>query len=242
MSTATHSATDYAIRIVGSGEAIEKANLVQFHLLYTGPLHSSGSVAEKLSIRRVLHQQIARLWSTNHSLTKLAQQLGSLAYAQENERAEIQDAPDISAEDALQYGFRAMGRNWSRHGWDYVPLVVEDFCLRCRLHILFLRVDEKRNYVLQGGDIDGRLKTLFDALRIAREKNELPNGAVQGSDETPLFVLLENDDLVSEINISTDRLLLLPEAKRITPDPHDVYLQITVQLNPAQQTRYAWAF
>ena len=122
---------------------------------------------------------------------------------------------------------------------NYVPLVASDFCLRCRLDILFLRVEEK-DYVLQGGDIDGRLKTLFDALRMAREANELPPGTVQSEDEDPLFCLLENDDLVSEVSVVTGQLLRLPESKQLSK--HDVYLQITVQLNPVRQTQYAWAF
>lgn len=239
-----------SIRIVGSGEPLNEGNLVQFHLLYSGPLHVNGSIAEKLAIRRVFHRQLARLWRTNPNLRRLAERWGCLACAEdEGARREsgitveqLKELMQYSDEDYLCRGLTAMGRNWSRHEWHYVPLVTEDYCLRCRLDVLFLRVDEKRNYVIQGGDIDGRLKTLFDGMRMARNGNELPHGAVQGQDEDPLFVLLQDDDLVSEVNISTDRLLLLPESQQLEPDPRDVYLQITVQLNPVQQTAYSWAF
>lgn len=48
---------------------------MEFHLLYTGPLHSAGSenrVAEAHSIRRVFHQQLKRLWTTHPNLREMA--------------------------------------------------------------------------------------------------------------------------------------------------------------------------
>jgi hypothetical protein len=107
------------------------------------------------------------------------------------------------------------------------------------LDILFLRAEGK-NYILQGGDIDGRLKTLFDALRIPRDANELPARAEPEPDENPLFCLLENDDLISEVRVNTDRLLSLPLKKVI--GKHDVYLQIAVRLNTTIPSSYSWAF
>ena len=73
------------------------------------------------------------------------------------------------------------------------------------------------------------------------EKNELPDGATPNIDnEDPFFCLLENDDLISEVRVNTDRLLRLPESKVL--DPHDVYLQITVRLNTVTRTQYSWVF
>jgi len=219
---------DSCLYIVGSGELIEDDNLVQFHLLYTGQLHSSGGVAEKLAIRRTFHGQLQRLWLTNPNLRRIAEQRGRIDYAHEINENHIPDPPALSTEDAIRRGFSVTGKNWNRHGFNYAPLVTSEFCLRCKLDILFLRVEEK-DYVLQGGDIDGRLKTLFDGLRMAREANELPRGAVQSQDEDPLFCLLENDDLVSEVSVVTGQLLALPDSKQISKS--DVYLQIAVQLN-----------
>lgn len=57
---------------------------------------------------------------------------------------------------------------------------------------------------MRGGDIDGRLKTLFDALQRPVNLNEIPR-SITGPDydEYPMFVLLENDKLISDVNIET---------------------------------------
>jgi hypothetical protein len=94
--------------------------------------------------------------------------------------------------------------------------------------------------VLQGGDIDRRLTVLFDSMRIAREARELPPGAKPEADENPLFCLLENDDLISEVHVNTDRLLNLPDRKTI--EKSDVYLQITVRLSPTVVAEDNWVF
>lgn len=123
-----------------------------------------------------------------------------------------------------------MGRNWSRNGFHFLPLVTKRVVLRCNVDILFLRAEEK-NYVLQGGDIDGRLKTLFDSLRMIREAQELPpDHRPPEESEDPFFVLLEDDQLISEVRVNANQLLLLPGTQTVEQD--DVFLQITVRLNP----------
>jgi hypothetical protein len=221
---------------VGSGVPIEDSdNLVEFHLLYSGPLHSAGHALarkEKHSIRQAFHSQLKHLWATNPNLRRRAEVEGRHAYA-----AEIHGnaaAPQVSPEEAIAKGLHAMAAEWSRNGFNFLPLVTRILALRCSLEILFLRVEEK-NYVLQGGDIDGRLKILFDAMRMTDNAGELPTGAAPGPDENPFYCLLENDDLISEVRVNTDQLLLLPGSA--VRDKHDVYLQITVKLNVA--TRFS---
>jgi hypothetical protein len=51
----------------------------------------------------------------------------------------------------------------NKHGAWFRPLVRETFALHCGLKILFLR-KEPPGKVYQGGDLDGRMKTLIDAL------------------------------------------------------------------------------
>jgi len=58
-----------------------------------------------------------------------------------------------------------------------------------------------------GGDIDNRLKTLFHALKVSSEPTALPIGATPQLDETPFFVLLEDDSLITRISVDVDRLL-----------------------------------
>ena len=57
-----------------------------------------------------------------------------------------------------------------------------------------------------GGDIDNRIKTLIDALRIP-SGGEIPDEWVPDEGDTPLFCLLEDDKLVSAFSVTTDRLL-----------------------------------
>jgi hypothetical protein len=214
---------------IGSAPPIEKEHLVEFHLLYSGPLHSNGDRKEKHIIRKVFHSQLRQLWHFDSNLRQMAERWGRSDYA--NELHGVSDAPPISTDDAIIKGLLNKGKEWNRNGFNFLPLVTKAAVLRCSLDILFLRAEEK-NYVLQGGDVDGRIKTLFDGLRMINNANELPPGAVPDADENPFFCLLEDDELISNVAINTSRLLLLPGSKTINKS--DVYLQITVRLNPTQ--------
>ena len=78
--------------------------------------------------------------------------------------------------------------------------------------------------IYRGGDIDNRLKTLLDSLRMPTMKEELPSNDPPEDNENPFYCLLENDNLITDISISTDRLLE-PQAS----DSH-VKLFIRVQI------------
>jgi hypothetical protein len=80
--------------------------------------------------------------------------------------------------------------------------------------------------VTQGGDIDNRLKTLLDALKIPDSSDALSRGVTLSGDETPFFCLLEDDNLITGINVKTDRLLD-PNAGR-----SEVVLLIHVRTRP----------
>jgi hypothetical protein len=106
-------------------------------------------------------------------------------------------------------------------GRNFIPLVRESLKLACGLDILFLRKEQPGSLVLQGGDIDNRLKTLFDALRVPSAGDlevEQPDAA-----HDPFYCLLEQDALITSFSIETDRLLAKPN----TP-PNQVYLVIEV--------------
>jgi hypothetical protein len=79
---------------------------------------------------------------------------------------------------------------------------------------MFLRQEDPGSLVLQGGDLDGRVKTLFDALRVpdvgVTEKHP------QAQD--PTYCLMENDTLISGFQVTTARLLM-PE----TTHAHEVH-------------------
>jgi hypothetical protein len=56
--------------------------------------------------------------------------------------------------------------------------------------------------IYQGGDIDGRIKTLLDALAMPQHSEQV----LQGSD-TPIYCLLEDDSMVSGLHVESERLL-----------------------------------
>jgi len=76
------------------------------------------------------------------------------------------------------------------------------------LQITMLRPHIGPGYIIgEGGDIDNRLKTLFDSLRMPAKLEELPAGEQPAQGEDPFFCLLENDILITGLSIRTDRLL-----------------------------------
>ncbi len=56
------------------------------------------------------------------------------------------------------------------------------------------------------------------------------------TDETPFYCLLEDDKLISEVRVTTDQLLLLPEHHDLKPN--DAMLVIRVLLKPLHDSWY----
>jgi hypothetical protein len=76
-----------------------------------------------------------------------------------------------------------------------------------RLHVTLLRPEPPGNLITQGGDIDNRLKTLFDALSMPKHQNSLPPTASPAADQNPFFCLLGDDNLVTSVGVRTEQLL-----------------------------------
>jgi hypothetical protein len=190
---------------------------MRFRLVYEGPLHSNGAPTEKHGIRKQLHGQLKELWVQHENLREIAD------FPQEDFDAnEPVWAPGV--------GLRQIARQHARCGFEFVPLVSWRFRLVCSLEILFLR-RENPGAVVSGGDVDNRLKTLFDSLRLPKcdEITEKPE-----ADEQPMFCLLEDDRLITEVKVTTDRLLTpLGQGESRT----DVLLIISVEL---EQTSRLW--
>ena len=211
-------------RFIGTGDVIEENDLVEFRLIFEGNLPPSGGsnsrASEKHQIRRAFHPQLRRLWSLNSNLRSLA--------GHEFKRSE-EDAnkPHPSEQDRFDLGVKAIGGKWNRAGFNLVPLVTPDMVLRCSIDVMLLRPEEDR-FVFRQGDIDGQLKTLFDALRIPDNASET-GGMGPQEDEDPFFCLLQDDRLISEVSVSTDQLLLLPNQREV--GPNDAHAVIHVRLN-----------
>jgi hypothetical protein len=80
----------------------------------------------------------------------------------------------------------AIGDRFSRCGFRFVPLVNEHMGhVTCSLDILFLRRDHPGGLVSNTGDIDNRIKVLFDALRMPGDCQEV-DGEVPEAGENPI--------------------------------------------------------
>lgn len=201
----------------------DEGRFMQFRLTYEGLLFATQRDPEndqrdkradhKHGIRRAFHAQLKRLWEIMPHL-KEGGGSGPSALVMGGAPSLPHDVSSLSARHSL-------------YGWNFVPLVTQELNLICGLDILFLRPD-RPGVVLRSGDIDNRLKTLFDALRIP-EANESYHARSHGPDEQPFFCLLEDDKLITKVSVETDQLLQFVTPKR---DMNEVRLVITVTLRP----------
>ena len=155
---------------------------MNFTLYYRGQLKANGSPEDKHKIRRVFHKQMAKLW-LQPPLSECRKWL----------------QPPGPNED---YSFLR-----SRGAFQFAPLVTQTARLFAELDIVLLRPEPPGKLLTQGGDIDNRLKTLFDALTIPPQENSLPAKASPEPDETPFFCVLEDDSLVTSVAIRATQLL-----------------------------------
>jgi hypothetical protein len=148
-------------------------------LHYRGPLKSNGDAGHKHQIRMAFHEQLQTLWDQPW-----------MAHFRQFV------APRVSSGD---FSFlRTVGNA------RFAALVTEEAHAVAELRVLMLRPGPVGGLLHHGGDIDNRLKTLFDALSVPPHENQLPTGVALPS---PMFCLLEDDRLVSLIEVRTEQLL-----------------------------------
>jgi hypothetical protein len=193
--------------------------LMKFRLTYTGELFAAGGNnnrnKEKWAIRRQLHPQLAELWQ-KHPVLK------GIGFVIQPAAININDtyglAPQLVTTVSPSVSNRSILETPIEKGvWKFVPLVRASLKLTCHLDILFLRKEQPGSLVLQGGDLDNRIKTLFDGLSVPTQEQMIESVP----DTTPFFCLLEQDSLISGVSIQTDRLLTRP-----TSSVHEVHLVI----------------
>jgi hypothetical protein len=221
---------------------------MKFRLTYEGPLRSTNRDARpgdpdymalhKHEIRQHFHGQLRELWATNKFL--MEHTINPKFWAPVGPDEGPKWGWDPSEAISLQM-FQA--ERHRSNGFRFVPLVSDDFHLPCSLEILFLRRDIPGS-ALHAGDIDNRIKTVIDALRLPRLANEFEGKdrkpIVPMENEDPFFVLLEDDKQVSRFAVETDTLL-----DPITENPEDaanVRLVITVELRPYHSTLFNLSF
>ena len=91
-------------------------------------------------------------------------------------------------------------------GFEFAPLISSRVDLTGELDILLLRPAPPGAILRDGGDLDNRIKTLIDGLRLPTQ-TELPPNWTPDADQQPFFCLLQDDKLVSGFSVVSDRLL-----------------------------------
>jgi hypothetical protein len=167
---------------------------MEFRLLYEGPLKTNRGPVEKQVLRREFHGQLKEL------LTRPPMQPFKRLVDAKHQRATIAEIG----------------------GFTFIPLISERLSHVARLEITLLSPEEPGRVITQGGDLDNRVKTLLDALRMPKVKDEIPAEDAPKDGETPFYCLLEDDNLISGITVVGDRLL------RTVADRSHVFLVIRV--------------
>ena len=166
---------------------------MDFMLRYYGPLPSNGSIDDKHRIRIVLHNQLVELCRQDALVADALNP--DLPQAQLKGRK-----VDVPRPMKVMYFYVSIG------GYEFVPLIHRPHEQACALEILFLRRERPGDIVRHGGDLDNRLKTLFDALRMPLEPTEVC-GLPPSDSGSRMLCLLEDDSLITKIGVTTHQLL-----------------------------------
>jgi len=196
-----HESREYAEKDLGE-------SVMEFRLTYQGPLYADrgeddrrqSRLLHKHSIRRHFHKQLCELWDVDSRLKPFATR------------------PSPIHESDVE----KLSKLFERGGIRWMPLVTEQLGAACSLNILFLR-HEPKGGIVQSGDLDNRITTLFNALRVPSAQ-EIPDDIGVQNEPNPFFCLLSDDKLITEFRVTADRLLV-PSEK---PDS-DVHLVIEVR-------------
>jgi hypothetical protein len=182
--------------------------LMYFRLTYRGDLRgqASSNIQHLHALRLHFHKQMAELW-------------GQPPLNAKSHRAWL-----TRPREGGEYGVLEM-----RSGRRFAALVSTGNDLMCELGIVLLRRAPPGSVVRDGGDLDNRLKTLLDALRIP-DPSQVPKDWQPSDEEEPVMCLLSDDKLVTSLSITADRLLD-PEVKGHAE--LEVSLMILVTLKPA---------
>lgn len=180
-----------------------------------GPIHE---------IRRQIHPQLKNFWIKNKFLSSAKQPSVVSQLSPAEASARWDDGPGQDASPFSEY----VAHNFVENGYRFAPLVCSYWNLSCALDILMLRHDQPGS-PLDHGDLDNRVKSLIDGLRKPDGPNELREHPSPSAGEDPFFVLLQNDDLVTDLKVETDWLLTPVDQKR--PE-NDVVAIISVEIRP----------
>lgn len=180
--------------------------IMKFTLRFEGELPASGNsrkVSHKCEIRKKLHPQLEELWRIHPVLSRVRDVGIRFPMDQGAHRVEWHHSMSESAAGGWLAEFPNLLAPIEVGGTSFIPLVRESMSFVCGLDILFLRKEPPGRLISQAGDIDGRIKTLFDALRMpSQDEQQLCKDT-----PSPCYCLLESDTLITDLSIRTGQLL-----------------------------------
>lgn len=199
---------------------------MRFRLTYAGPLRSGQDKSEankkylshKHDIRKIFDRQLRRLWS-------ITEHLGS---------GKSPDAGRVFTDETIadvDWSPKKLAQKHGHSGWSFIPLVTRELKMFCEIDMVFLRPGHAGG-VIRAGDIDNRLKTLFDCMKIPDKNENYREFSENTEAERQLYCLLEDDDLITKVGVETDELLQPVDRKSSRPADADVRLLITVHIRP----------
>lgn len=209
---------------------------MRLRLVYSGPLAATQGSSEpprraalKHDIRRCFHAQLRWHWRTNAFLSQA-----------EAHPRDYDLPPEVAGEKGRMALVDAIALRHQQWGYNFVPLVRRGWKVMCELNILLLRHDPP-GALVSAGDVDNRVKTLIDALTVPQQQNQMVGNEVPRDDETPFFCLLEDDVLVSRLDVETDRLLVPPKGSR-PEHQQEVQAVVTATVRPYVATVFNLGF
>ncbi|SRR5229473_1199338 len=170
---------------------------VEFRLFFRGFLRSANRPGReaKHQIRRYLHPQLRSLWQ-QHPALKGA----------------------FTSVEGHPSGIERLGNTFDRCGFRFIPLIKKEH-FACELDILILHGQDPFRIFSPLGDLDNRVKTLLDGLRMPDQCTEV-TGLSPSADEKPFYVLMDDDSAVFKVHMDIDKLLL-PIPSQIEPIESD---------------------
>ncbi len=180
--------------------------MLHFTLFYRGQLKANGKPKHKHALREAFHCQLAEMWAHPpvNQLTPF-----------------LRDNPVLEGRRLVQ----------KVESYRVVPLVSKSLGAVAELDIFMLRPGAIGEILKGGGDIDNRLKTLFDALTVPR-KDQLRGCGEPKPDQTPFYCLLEDDKLISAVRVETAQFLV----PNIPDNEVALFIRVTVRSTHAVKT------
>jgi hypothetical protein len=190
---------------------------MRFHLAFEGALPSSGNVnsehpkSSKLkaiwAIRDNVNLQLVHLVATHHAFSGRSGASRALMHAL---------IPPIVVDG---HAFCAIAR--------------ARFKVRCGLKIDLLVNHEPGSVITKAGDLDNRLKTLIDGLRVPAGRQEIKTFTSSEKLAADKYVcLLEDDVLITSLQIAMARNLAFPQ----NAGQDHVKANIVVTIEPSERT------